>query len=189
MAQGREPTLDAILARLARSREDKEAWTLLYELMWPRVLATTFRVLHGVRDRAEDASQEVFIRLFRYCDFRKLRDPGDFQRYLQTVAKNVANDYLREMRQIVLDIGQEEVSVEGVLPVATPEQVARARELVERLGDELAPEERTLAEFLIKGYRVSEIAHQLGLSYSNAGVRIYRLRQRVRNLLKEKGFG
>lgn len=189
MAQGREPRLDTILARLARSREDQEAWTLLYDLMWPRVLAITFRVLRGVRDRAEDASQEVFIRIFRYCDFRKLRDPGDFQRYLHTVAQNVAKDYLREMRQAVLDIGQEGVSLEGILHVATPEQVARARELVERLGDELAPEERTLAEFLAAGYTVSEIAHRLGLSYSNAGVRIHRLRQRVRNLLKEKDLG
>jgi len=189
MAQEREPAFETILARLARRREDKEAWTLLYELMWPRVLATTFRVLHGVRDRAEDASQEVFIRLFRYCDFRKLRDPGDFQRYLQTVAQNVANDYLREMQQIVLDIGEEDVALDGVLPVATPEQVARARELVERLGNELTPEEKTLAGLLVEGHTVSEIAERLGLSYSNAGVRIHRLRQHVRNLLKEKGSG
>ncbi|MGH9365977.1 MAG: RNA polymerase sigma factor [Thermoanaerobaculia bacterium] len=188
MAHGQDPTLAAVLIRLSLRREDKEAWTLLYDLTWPRILAICYRALRGVHDRAEDASQEVFIRLLRYCDFRKVQDPGDFLRYLHTVAKNAANDYLREMRHVVVDFEQQEASLQDILPVATPEQVARAKELLERLWDELDPEERTLAEFLMEGHTVSEIAQRLGWSYSNAGVRIHRLRQRIRKLFKEKGL-
>src|ERR1700730_18556962 len=85
MADNHSPKLEAVLRRLAIKREDRDAWAILYDLMWSRVLAITFRALRGVPDRAEDAGQEVFIRLFRYCDFSKVQNPEDFLPYLHTI--------------------------------------------------------------------------------------------------------
>jgi len=188
MLPGRKPTLDTVLARLAISRDDKEAWTLLYDLLWTRVFATTFRILRGHRDRAEDASQEVFIRLIKYCDFRKLLEPGEFQRYLHTVAENVAYDYLDEMRRLTRDLEQQENAVPESFSGDNPEEIARVKETVAQLWSELDVEERALANLLMEGRTVSEIAQHFGWNYSNAGVRIHRLRERLRKSLKEKDF-
>jgi RNA polymerase sigma factor (sigma-70 family) len=189
MSQVRRSKLEAILARLARSREDKEAWTLLYNLMWAHVLTSMFRALHGLHDTVEDASQEVFIRLLRYCDFRKLRKPDDFQCYLYTVVQNVAKDHLRSKQQLAVDIERqddEKTALLKVIPIITPERVVHAEQLLQQVWDELDAEERCLVELLVEGRTTAEIAQRFGWSYSNAGVRVHRLRLHLKRSLKEK---
>lgn len=180
-----KPGLDVILGRLAASREDKEAWTLLYDQMWPLIFATTFRILRGHQDRAEDSSQDTFVRLIRYCDFRKLREPFDFRRYARTVAENVAYDYLQEMQRVASGSKEYEDALQDRV-FDSPEQAALLRQVIQQIWDQLDAEERTLASFVAEGYPISEIAQRLGLSYSNAGVRIHRLRQRIRKYLEKQ---
>jgi RNA polymerase sigma factor (sigma-70 family) len=184
MSQDSKAALAAILQRLAASRADEEAWALLFDLLWGRVFATTFRVLKGHRERAEDASQETFIRLLKYADFRKLSDSAEFQRYVHTVAENVAYGYLREMRQLASHLELQSDALAG----DSPEELAQISEAIQQLSDELTVEEHALARLIVEGSSVSEIAQRLGWSYSNAGVRVHRLRQMLRKLLKERGF-
>src|SRR5215467_4150923 len=86
--------LNKVLVRLARQRRDQEAWGELYVRMWPFVLAQNYRCLGGRRDLAEDAAQDVFFRLIRYCAFEHLEDPVDFYAYLTVVCINVSKTYL-----------------------------------------------------------------------------------------------
>ena len=56
-------------------------------------------------------------------------------------------------------------------------------ELEQHLADSMskaAPPERILISLLRKGYTLSEVAARLGVSYENAGVRVHRLRLKLR---------
>ena len=181
--------LGECLKRLARAKDDQEAWRQIYALLWPRVFSTTYRALGGLKDRAEDASQEVFFRLVRYADFERVRTPDEFLGYVRVVCENVAADFLRDLvhSTVSLEDGLDEAEEENLTP-ANPEQLAITAELSERLREALNSEERELLQLMTEGHKDAEIADRLGWSYAKTGVRVYRLRIKVRNLLKNLGL-
>jgi RNA polymerase sigma factor (sigma-70 family) len=180
--------LDELLAKLSADRRDREAWKLLFELLWPRVKATTYRALGGMVDQAEDAAQEVFLRLLRYCDFRKFSDAASFLAYLHTVSRNAANDIRREAGWQTVDINEREGELRRTFPAQSSEQRAATAELFARFWQFLSEEERVLASLVAEGHSMGEIALKLGLTANAVSVRWFRLRTRVRNLLKEHGI-
>lgn len=181
--------LSECLRRLARANDDQEAWRQIHTLLWPRVMSTTYRALGGLKDRAEDASQEVFFRLVRYADFSRERTPEEFLGYVHVVCENVASDFLRELvhRTVSIEDELEEVEEERFTP-ANPEQLVITAEISDRLREALNPEEQELLHLMSEGYKDGEIAERLGWSYGKAGVRVHRLRIKVRNLLKTLGL-
>src|SRR6266481_1527611 len=90
--------LSPILKRLCRWRADDEAWQMLVRHLWPLVVAINYRILRGQRDLAEDASQEVFLRIFRYVRFDDfVSKPEDFQSYVRAICRNVSRSYLSQL--------------------------------------------------------------------------------------------
>lgn len=187
--------LGAILERLEASRSDDAAWTLLYQQLWPLVFSISYRVLRGVRDLAMDASQEAFLRIFRYVRFTSFKDrPDEFKAYVRAVTRNVARTYLEKLlRSPSFDPRKvEHAESEGSLGPSgfgrgedTESAVIRRDEL-RHLLEGLDRAERELAMLLAEGRTVPEIAERLGLSYSNTAVRIHRLRRSLSNLLKTR---
>jgi RNA polymerase sigma factor (sigma-70 family) len=67
--------------------------------------------------------------------------------------------------------------------VVTPEQRERMRTVLSHVLEQLTSEERRIVDLLMAGLSVSQIAQELGTTYSAAGVRIHRLRQTLPKLL------
>ncbi|MBI4480962.1 MAG: sigma-70 family RNA polymerase sigma factor [Acidobacteria bacterium] len=183
----RDKDIAESLQRLASSRADQQAWELLYKHLWPFVVSLAYRALRGQRDLAEDASQEVFYRLLRYCQFEKLQDPNAFRAYLATICRNVVRDYIAHL------LGKEGLDPktpikEANSPGNAAEQNAQASELLDNLYQNIDNKSLDLLKLLMHGYSIAEISEQLGISYSNAAVRIHRLRLALRNQLKIHGF-
>lgn len=177
-----------LLSRLARAPDDDEAWSELYVSQWPFVFAINYRLLRGQRDLAEDLSQDVFIRLRRYCPFARLREPASFRAYLAAVCRNVFRSYLRQSLSRG-EIGLEELGTGGLslLSVDTKaDEQLEADELLRDFLGALAPRDRRLLRYLIDGHSLKEIAKATGWSYTNAGVRVYRLRRQLRQYTKER---
>ena len=189
MSPSQKLKLSECLEQLARAKDDQEAWRRIYTLLWPRVMSTTYRALGGLKDRAEDASQEVFFRLVRYTDFGRVRTPDEFLGYVHVVCENVAADFLKELvhTTVSLEDGLNEEQEEPLTP-ASPEQFAITAELSERLHEALEPQERELLQLMSEGHKDGEIAERLGWSYARTGVRIHRLRVKIRNLLRTLGL-
>lgn len=187
--------LGPILERLEASPRDDEAWALLYQQLWPLVFSISYRALRGVHHLATDASQEAFFRLFRYARFASFKDrPDEFRAYVMVVARNVARTYLKKLSHSPsFDAKEgEELESEGSLGQVgigrgenTESAIIRQVEL-RNLLEGLDRAERELAMLLAEGHSVPEIAERLGLSYSNAAVRIHRLRRSLYNLLKTR---
>lgn len=186
-------TLEAVLVRLAQSRTDEDAWRVLYRQTWPFVYAAVYRRLRGSRALAEDASQEVFIRLVRACPFERLLDPDAFRRYVWRVADNVARDQARHAAHryaIEVSLPEVETSGMGIQNSARIDENLDARDLLRHIVNKVVPADRQMLRLTLQGKTLSEIAKSEGLTYRNAAVRLHRLRQRLRNFLflKESGL-
>lgn len=188
MAPALREQLTEAVRRLALSRNDPRAWETLFTVSWPTALATTHRILGGQLDLAEDAAQEAYKRLVRYCDFGKLPNGDAFLAYLQTVCRNAALDVRHQLSQSVRQQPLERI---GEPPAADtprtlgPEQSILGDELRRELLRELNEDDRRLFELLLGEHSLAEIAAELGVSYSTAGVRVHRLRSKLRKRLRE----
>jgi RNA polymerase sigma factor (sigma-70 family) len=179
--------LTELLPKLKKKPQDGQIWEELYANTRPLVFATTFRALSGNSALAEEATQQTFLRVFRYSDFTRLAKAEDLLAYLSTVARHCA-----------IDIGKKEASYTPTaldalacdfLPSqATPEQRLRARETLQNVFDQLDPEEAKLVDLLVAELTLKVLAKELGTTYEAAGVRIHRLRERLRKLVKNNGL-
>lgn len=181
----REDNLEEIVDRLARNRADQEAWTELYDLLWPRVYATAYRKLYGQRHLAEDASQEVFIRVLRYVDFTRLRQSADFLPYLNTIVSNVVRDIQVTEAAPVESLGPEhDLIAEDLKLDSTEFREIAATDMLKGILRGLGPRDRQIVALLAEGHDLDEISKQTGITYSNAAVRVHRLRVKLRNYMK-----
>lgn len=183
--------LAGILGRLESQRDDQEAWRMLFNVLWPRVFAASYRILRGDRALAADAAQEVFLRLYLYAHFEQFRDrPEAFPFYVHKICTNLCRSYLRQILRAPLQYESEleEVVNEGERPTASdannPELAAMHSSQLSAFLSSLDDEDGQLAELLLDGANTTQVAERLGLSYANAAVRIHRLRKRVFNKLK-----
>jgi RNA polymerase sigma factor (sigma-70 family) len=188
-AEGSDP-LDLALKRLAAVPTDEEAWSIVYETLWPMVFAIVFRRLRGVPGLAEDAAQEVFLRLARLCPFERIRDRGGgFRPYIASMAHNVGKDYLRRFLlppERPSDAPAEATGGDAVESVSL--ERLEAQELLEAIMSRLDKDERQILGLLLQGVSLTEIMQITGLTYTAAAVRIHRLRRKLGKYLKQQHF-
>ncbi len=95
-----EEALVAALEKLGKCPSDADAWENLYRLVWPLVVGKMYRLLGVNSFLAEEAMQEVMLRLVRYMDFSSISlTAKGFLSYLNSVCKSVMFDLLRRERQ------------------------------------------------------------------------------------------
>jgi RNA polymerase sigma factor (sigma-70 family) len=181
----RADELSPLLKRLEASPSDEHAWSSLYRLMWPFVVAAVCRRLRGAnRQIAQDAAQEVFARLLAFPPFERVWEADAFRGYLWTMADNVAKTYVRnvltdEQRKAV-------IQNEGVNAYLDPGEAEKGlifEQDIAQVKSVLEPKEFELFGLLIKGFSIGDIAEKLGLSYSVVGVRLHRMRRKLHKLL------
>ncbi len=167
-------------ARLvAQLHTDPQALTLLYE----RYLEPVYRYCYvrmGNRERAEDATSDVFLRLLAGLgEYRQ----GNFAAWLFRIAHNVVVDSYRAQRP--------EATIDDALhlrdPQPTPEDAIAGGADYAPLYNALAmlnQEQRAVIELQFTGWADEQIA--AALSRTPAAVRMLRLRamQRLREIMK-----
>lgn len=188
MDVGENPVSDiqlrGVLRELKIAPGDQEAWKRLYCLMWPFVFSVSFRALGDARDLAEDASQEVFLRLARYGAEWKITEPKDFRGYLSTIARNVCRSLLKRVSE---SIGWLELP-DNISSEADQEGSIAAFDLRNRLARGLDARDQKLIDLIIDEASVAEIAEAMHLTYGATAVRIHRLRRKLGSLKKPGGL-
>ncbi len=174
-----EHKLRVLLVLLCRNSHDPEAWDALYGLLQPFVWNITLRILWRDPESAKDATQITFQRLSMYADFSQYSLPEQFLPYLTTIAKRVAWGILKhEASRVEAEeaVHEETLRLQGA-------HVERSRWLIESIIHDLDDEEKRIVVLLVEGRTVGEVAQNLGLSYTAAGVRIHRLRRALLKLM------
>jgi RNA polymerase sigma factor (sigma-70 family) len=185
MAIESSSSLTELLERLAGSPDDEDAWTGLYERLWPYVFAINYRLVRARHDVAEDLSQEVFLRLRRYCPFARLQNAEELKAYVAAMCRNVVRSSLKTAHH--REVPLEEVPPEALVsPDVGVARRVEADDLVRELSAQLGPEDRRLLRLILEDHGIKEIARRSGLSYSAAGVRAFRLRRKLAAILRRE---
>jgi len=175
------------LDRLAANRADEAGWEDLYHLLWGFVVANTYRGLKGDGVLAEDAAQEVMLRILQYADLAKSRaNPRQFLSYVRRLCSSVVSDHFRSLgREIPLadvrsETGADALNIsQGRVP--HPEDLYVEGDEQKRLLGQLTEGERAVTNYLLHGLKPSEIAELLGVE----AVTVYRILARLRRSIRK----
>jgi len=172
----------ARLLRLAQSG-DAAAFEALMRIYEVRVARTALRLL-GARQDAQDAAQEVFLRLYQRIS--RIDSAGSLSGWLYRVTVNVSYDILRRRRgrnAVPLDAGSLSA------PSSAEEELSREqqRRLVAEALRTLPEKERAaLALRDIEGLSTREVAGILGSSEATVRSQISTARLKIRKILRRR---
>ena len=162
--------------RLAGPKEHAEAaFAELYARYGGRVFAYCLRFL-GQRDEAQDVYQETFIRFYESA--QQSREMTNVPGYLLKIARNLCLNCRRNKKHPV-----EFEDYQSLVQPATAEKT-EFLQLITTALDMLPDDYREV--FVLREYEglsYAEIAEIVGASLSNVKVRIFRAKQKIRDIL------
>ena len=144
------------------------------------VLVTALRMLGGMSD-AQDASQEVFFKLYR--NLRKI-EGGSVSSWLYRVTVNVCHD-LRRKRAVAVSVEEaDEIPAGGSDPHQASAEAERRRVL--ELSLRMLPEKERTALILrdLEGLSTGEVARVLGSSEATVRSQVSRARVKVKDFVE-----
>lgn len=178
----------------AARRGDARAFAALVRLHQDAIFALVRRMVSD-RQTAEELTQDVFLRAWR--SLAGFRGDARFGTWLHRIAVNLCADYRqsRAARQRRKETSFERNGsgrIAGLPPVPGPDEVRTEAEMGAMFEQCLHTlDGRYLAAFLLyhqQGLAMEEVARVLGISRTNAKVRVYRAREMILAALRERGF-
>jgi len=169
---------DAALARAAAGG-DMSAFESLYRRHVGRVHGAVLRLAGGRHARAEELTQEAFVRAWQRLP--GFRFESAFGTWLYRLAVNVALMDLRSLKHDPVEQGVEEDALpeSGAHPFCPAE-----REELERAVSALSPRTRAvLVLHDVEGWKHEEIAAELGMAVGSSKAQLHRARQLLRRAL------
>ena len=133
--------------------------------------------ISGDRAIADDLVQETMVRAWRSLD--GLNDADAVKGWLLTIVKRENARRFERKRLVTSDVPTEEVAARRVDHDTSTEAFALRRAL-QRLPEEYR---EPLLLQVIHGYSQKEIAAHLGISVAGAGTRLFRAREKMREML------
>jgi RNA polymerase sigma-70 factor, ECF subfamily len=172
--EGRDATLEAARAG------DRAAFDLLMRRHERLVLGTAYRLAGNLED-AQDASQEVFLRLYR--NFGKL-ETGNLAAWLYRVTVNVCHDARRRRPNTVPVEDAPELAAAGGDPHQRADEEERRTLLVRSLRVLSEKERAALVLRDLEGLSTEEVAGVLGSSVVTVRSQISKARLKMRDFVE-----
>jgi len=162
-------------ARAGATLSDADAdYDLLFSTEFPAVMRAVYLVVHDL-DRAEDITQDAFIRLLRH--WRKVSRYDRPGAWVRRVAINLAiTSAKRERLRWVVERGTDQ----------PPEPSSGDADVLRAIRQLPAMQRAAVVLFYLEDRPVSEVAHILGCAESTARVHLHRARQRLAEILGEE---
>ncbi len=154
------------------------------------VCSFIYRMLYNETD-ADDAAQEVFLRVYRHIGRFKADGRRQFSTWLFQIARNQAIDVLRKRkrRPFSIRVVSEDQGEEAISPERSADRVIALKEVEHMVARSIAklPEKQKTAVILAEYHDLShaEIAAVMKCSVKSVESRLGRARQTLRNELAE----
>jgi RNA polymerase sigma factor (sigma-70 family) len=126
----------------------------------------------------EDLVQETVAQLWR--SYPRFDARVAFSTWMYRIAVNVAISFYRNETRKRRAIAPAAESVLELVPASQPAEIDDRLDLVYELIEQLGPLDRALMLLYLDDYSYAEIAAILGISESNAGTKIARIKQRLK---------
>lgn len=177
-------TEEAVLIEAAKSG-DQEAFRHIVERYQGAVYNLAYRML-GNPDDAEDAAQEIFVRVYR--QLARYDSSRKFSTWVLAIATNYCIDQLRRRR--VQFVPLEQIVPWARTREAGPERLALDREVTDELQDLLKRLPEKYRAVLILRYwedlSCAEIGATLSLPEGTVKTQLHRARKAVERLMAEQ---
>jgi RNA polymerase sigma-70 factor (ECF subfamily) len=163
---------------------DVQAFEAIYRRHVSRIHGVILRLVGGHGVRAEDLTQEAFVRAWQALP--KFRFESAFATWLHRLAVNTALMELRTRRaQPLFDDDEERLDDLGMADSAG-QNTALTMDL-ERAVATLPPRARAvLVLYDVEGWKHEEIASELGMAVGSSKAQLHRARQLLRDRLGEQ---
>lgn len=164
----------------AAAAGDRDAFQRLYQAHVGRIHGALCRLTGYDHARAEDLTQEAFVRAWQ--KLAGFRDESTFGTWLYRLAVNVAlMDIRARGADPVRTLDDDQLPDTGETPFCAAE-----RDELERAIRTLPPRARAvLVLHDIEGWRHDEIAHELGMAAGTSKAQLHRARGLLRKILGE----
>jgi RNA polymerase sigma factor (sigma-70 family) len=174
------PIQDADDVRAA-AEGDRRAFQRLYRLHVDRVYGAVYRLAGYDHARAEDLTQEAFVRAWQ--KLASFRHESAFGTWLYRLAVNVAlMDIRARGADPVSTVDEDSLPEHGETPFCAAE-----REELERAIARLPPRARAvLVLHDVEGWRHEEIGAELGMAVGSSKAQLHRARGLLRKVLGER---
>jgi len=150
----------------------RSAFETLMQKYYSRILNFIYRFV-GNRQIAEDLTQEVFLRVFKYGP--RYKPKSKFQTWLYTIAKNICLNELRKNKDFLASLdepvttGNEDLQIQIDDPKncgVDEELIRREKAMIIRQAINNLPENQRMAVILRRydNFSYAEIAETLGVS-------------------------
>lgn len=167
---------------------DEHALQVLYFDAYKSVYFLALRMLKTPED-AEDMTQEVFIIVHQKIS--KLRQPAAFYKWVNHIAVNKCNEFLRSYRGLAaLDDDEEVAMLLEDDPLALPDKAiddAETRRIILEVVDGLPFGQRAcVMYYYYQQYTIAQIADYLEINENTVKSRLSLARAKIRHALEEK---
>lgn len=177
--------MSAEITQVIRSAQngDRKAFYVLYQQHIPRVYAVCWRLL-GDAQKAEDACQEIFIKVWQRLP--EFKGDSTLATWLHSIATRTAIDLWRQDKRLRFVDSDELNDAVDALPTGAQQPApgdARDLELaIQRLP---AQAKAVFILFALEGYQHNEIASLLDIAEGSSKAQYHRARQLLRGFLGE----
>jgi RNA polymerase sigma factor (sigma-70 family) len=163
---------------------DWAAFEVWYKGSRAELISCALRTTRGDKALAEDLCQEAIKKVFIDRGLERLIVDNEAMPYLKTTIHNLFIDHVRKKHPEFLD--------ESVLDIFDVNSFDNTDLLMERIHakqslgqllSDLDDKDRKILGMMFDGAKLSEIAKKHGLSYVNAGTKVYRIRHKIKELL------
>jgi len=173
----------------AAKRKDNTAISVLYEQTHNRIYFTTLMIVKNEQD-ALDIMQETYISAFRKLN--SLKNPEAFEGWLQTIARNKCQNFLKKHKELLVNQEQEylfeqiEDTSEEFLPVEAIENKEMQEIILESIKALPVKLSQTVLYYYFDEMTTTEIASVMSCPTSTVSRRLAAARDRIKKELIEK---
>lgn len=186
--EGRAIETEQLITKILQG--DQEAFRDLVNLYSQHVFHTAYSVLHDAKE-AEDASQEVFVQVFKALP--QYRSEG-FKTWITRITLNKSIDIKRKLARRVAVQESEDGEVLERIPSRDADILTRLirkekkdelLQMVSRLPDN---HQAVITAFYLEEKNYEQMAAELGVTVKTVESKLYRARQWIRRRWKEEDW-
>lgn len=164
----------------AAQQGDISAFRCLHQQFVGRVYAICWRLL-GNKQKAEDASQEVFIKIWQQLP--QFRGDSSFATWLHSIATRTAIDLWRQDKHLRLTDSSDEQPELAEQSIPCDSNNVPLERAIQRLP---AQAKAVFILFALEGYQHQEIAVMLGIAEGTSKAQYFRARQLLQEWLADE---
>ena len=164
---------------------DRNAYALLVDRYKDRVFSLALGIVRN-RELAEEIAQDAFVKA--YSSLKKFRKEAGFSTWIYRITYNTAISELRKQKnkiRTVENVAEKLVSADTEETLEELEQKENEHQLMEQAINELVPEEKLiLTLYYYEENSVEQISKTTGLTASNVKVKLFRIRNKLKEITK-----